>query len=364
VFEQEFESLLSGYMDAIDNRSRFGGLVKDFFPGQQMQINLILSAYDLGIAKDIQTAAALNNAFAYRFVKRLMDDYGISRINADWAVSVWCVCYGQHILKKSCDIRISSGKVGSEPAIKEEKSGTVQYGDLFQYERSHTGTGYAVKGFQGSNKRTIIFQNTYHNQPVVEVKAGAFSESDIEEVIMTEGFSRILEKAFYGCSKLRQVIFPTSLKEIGDYAFAGCCNLSTLSLPPMVEQLGAYSLSGTKIKSVQFPRTLYWIGEGALSDCRQVSKVEIPDNINEVPNKMFQGCESLNKVLLHEKLTAIGDFAFAGCVELEDIYIPDSVMSIGENAFDNVHEKFILMCSVGSFAEEYARKKKLKYQLV
>jgi hypothetical protein len=364
VFEQEFERLLFDYPDAINSHVQFCSLVRKTFSDQQKQMNLILFAYDLEIAKEIQAAARITNAFAYNFVKRLIDDYGISRANADWAISVWCICYGHHILKKSCDIRADFRKGRNNPVIKEGETETVQYGDLFEYGLSNTKIGYAVSGFRGDDKRTIIFQNTYHGQPVVEIKAGAFSQSDIEEVIMSEGLFRILEKAFYSCSKLQQVVFPTSLKELGDYAFAGCINLSTVSIPPMLEQLGAYSLSQTKIKRVQFPKTLYRVGEGALSECREISKIEIPENISEIPDRMFQGCVGLTRVELHKKLISIGDYAFSSCTELEYIFVPNSVIAIGEHSFDNVHNKFILMCSEGSFAEKYARKKKMKYQLI
>lgn len=364
MFEQEFERLLSQYADVICERSRFFGLVKDFFPGQQMQINLILSAYDLGISKEIEKVDYINNVFAFRFVKRMLDEYGTSRVNADWAVSVWCVCYGQYILRKPCDIKISSGKAGHAPAIREEKSGSVQYGDLFSYERSSNGQGYAVNGFQGSNKKTIIFQNTYQNQPVVEIKAGAFSESEVQEVIMTEGFVRIADKAFYGCTKLQQIIFPISLKELGGYALAGCGNLTTASLPMMLEQIGSYALAGTKLKNIQIPKTVFWIGEGAFSDCKFIKDMDIPPNINEVTDKMFIGCDNLSKITLNENLQRIGESAFKGCVNLETIYVPDSVIQIGDEAFEDTHEKFILMCSIGSYAEQYARKHKLKYQLI
>jgi len=364
MFETEFERLLNSYRDAVGIRSRFSGLVKDFFPGQQMQVNLILAAYDLGLAQELENVRAINNAFAYRFVKRLVEEYGISRANADWVVSVWCVCYGQHILKKPCDIKISSGKKGAAPVIAEEKSGTTQYGELFQYERSSLGNGLAVTGFSGTNNKTIIFQNTNKNTPVIEIKAGAFSESAIEEAIMTEGFRRIGEKAFLGCSNLRQIIFPMSLRELGDFSLAGCVGLKTLSLPAMLEQIGAYALSGTGLKTIQIPKTVYWIGDGAFSDCKNLDTIEIRENINAIPAKMFQGCVNLKRIKLHEQLSGIGDCAFADCSNLETIYIPDSVTAIGENAFEGVNEKFILMCSFGSYAESYARKKKLKYQFV
>lgn len=366
MFETEFERLLYSYRDTIGIRSRFSALVKDFFPGQQMQmqINLILAAYDLGIVQEIEHVLSINNAFAYRFVKRLIDEYGISRVNADWAVSVWCVCYGQRMLGKPCEIKLSSGKPGAAPAIPDEKCGATQYGELFQYERSRDGNGLAVTGFIGSNNKTIIFQNTSKGVPVLEIKAGAFSESAIEEAIMTEGFRSIGEKAFLGCSCLRQIIFPISLRELGNHCLAGCVSLKTVALPERLEQIGAYALSGTGLKTVQIPKTVYWIGDGAFSGCKSMDRIDILENIDAIPARMFQGCENLKKIQLHEKLSSIGDWAFADCSSLMTIYIPDSVTTIGENAFEGVHEKFVLSCSVGSNAESYARRKRLKYQLI
>ncbi len=364
MFETDFENLLSAYADAVSDRGRFSALVKDYFPGQPMQIHLILSAYDLGIVGDIQTAVRINNTFAYRFVKRLVDEYGISRANADWAVSLWCVCYGQHILGKPCEIKMSAKGGSHAPSIQEEKPGVLTYGDLFRYVRCPGGNGLAVSGFTGDSKKTIIFQNSSGGKPVLEVLDGAFSESEIEEAIFTEGFTRIGSRAFYGCGRLSQVIFPASMKELGDYAFAGCGNLSLAALPPLLEKIGDYSLSGTRLKSIVIPKTLYWIGVGAFSGCTDIKKIEVPENITELPDQVFSGCTGLTKVTLHGQLTKIGAHAFDGCSDLEEIDIPDSVTQIGEDAFIRTHDKFILMCSSGSYAESYARKYQVKYQLI
>jgi len=362
MFEQDFERLLSQYQDAIEDKQRFTGLVKDFFPGQQMKINLILSAYDLGLAKEINSSASISNALAFRFVKRLMDEYGISRANADWAISTWCICYGGHVLGKPCEIKKDTAVKG--PIIREDKTGNLQYGELFSYAASSAGNGYAVTGFSGANKQTIIFQNRHEGRDVIEIKESAFMGCEVQEAILTEGFIRIGKKAFYECSNLRQIIFPMSLKEIGDYAMTGCGNLTTAVLPVMLQQLGAYSLSGTKIKNVQLPRSLYYIGEGAFSDCRYIEKIDVPDNIDVLPGCVFKGCTGITKVNLHEKLHKIGEEAFCGCSGLQTIYVPTSVTEIGENAFTDMHEKFILLCEIGSYAEKYAQQNKLRYQLI
>ena len=83
-----------------------------------------------------------------------MDDYGISRVNADWIVSVWCSCYGNKVLGKACDISVQ--KQGGGPAIKDNKSSSGKsYGDLFVYEKSRRGNGLAVTGFRGDKNQTL-----------------------------------------------------------------------------------------------------------------------------------------------------------------------------------------------------------------
>ena len=59
----------------------------------------------------------------------------MSRVNADWIVSVWCVCYGNKVLGRTCEITLQ--KQGSEPAIHNKQSSSGKsYGDLFTYKKS------------------------------------------------------------------------------------------------------------------------------------------------------------------------------------------------------------------------------------
>ena len=120
IFEQDFEAMLRQYGNSINDKKQFTALVKDLFPQDAKNVNLILIAYNMGIAQDIQKASLINNTFAFRYVKQLMDNYGISRKNADWIVSIWCVCYGEKILGKRKEIEVQKANEG--PSITEVKS--------------------------------------------------------------------------------------------------------------------------------------------------------------------------------------------------------------------------------------------------
>ncbi|MCL1789226.1 MAG: hypothetical protein FWG33_02615 [Oscillospiraceae bacterium] len=104
MVEQEFIRLLKEYPDSLETRKRFIGLVNDFLYMQPLQANLVLTLYKMGIHKEIEKTSRLDNTFAYRFVKRLTDEHGISRENAARSVFIWCLCYGEKILEKLCEM--------------------------------------------------------------------------------------------------------------------------------------------------------------------------------------------------------------------------------------------------------------------
>lgn len=366
MFEDAFESVLRQYEDAIEDKKRFTGLIKDFFYDQQKNVNLMLMAYDVGIVEQIKTTDRISTAFAYRFVKQLVDDYGLSRANADWIVSVWCVCFGRNILGKDCEIQIQHGK---GPAIEsseegESKSSGQKYGDLFRYTTSSQGDGLAVSGFSGDTSHTIIFQNKSGNRPVIEIGEGVFEGKDIEEIIITEGYQYIGKMTFRDNKKLHQVVMPYTLLEIGDESFEGCVELKRVTLTERLERIGQAAFKHSGLRTVMFPSTVYYVGADAFAGCGELDNIKIPKNIDRIADGMFEACPNLKRIELAEGITEIGDRAFRDCEALDILTIPDSVKKIGEDAFEGVSKKFIIQCSFGSYAEEYARNHKIKYQLI
>lgn len=354
--------MLRQYENLIDDKKKFTSLVKDIFPSDVKKVNLLLTAYNMGIAQDMQNATVLNNTFAFRYVKQLMDDYGISRKNADWIVSIWCVCYGQKLLGKKNEIEVQRENEG--PAISEGRKDTRKlYSDNYLYTLPNNGC-VGINGFSGDETTTVILPNRYQNYIVNYLKPGAFSRTNVEEVIITDGYTKVNAAAFTYCYKLHQVILPESIKEIEEFAFSECNNLKSINLPSGLERICIRAFSYTGLRTIQIPRTVYSIEDYAFEGCREIDNIEIPSNIHRISKGMFKNCTNLKKVVLSEQLEAIEKEVFMGCSSLDFIIIPDSVKEIGENAFQGTDKQFIIQCSFGSYAEEYCRKNKIKYQLV
>ena len=362
AFEDDFTTLLRQYPEAIPDKKRMTGLMKDYFPEQQKQVNLLKIVYDMGIAEEIKKANEINSVLAFRFVKRMMDEFGVSRANADWAVSVWCVCYGKRMLFKNCDIQISKAQTGAAPAIREEKSDGKQYNDLFRYRT--VSDGYGICGFNGGNMRTLIFPHMHNGKPVTRILAGAFEGCEVQEAVMVDGISVIEDAAFKNCRDLKQIILPGSLSEIRAAAFSGCSSLVTAALPKSLELIGEAAFAGTALKQVVLPDGLLFLGEGAFQDCSKITDLLLPRHILELSARVFKGCLALKKMELPEGLQRIGEKAFADCSSLIDLIIPWTVDTVGDNAFAGMNPDFRLICTQHSAAEQYARKHNVPFQIV
>ena len=100
MFDVEFTKMMKQYPEVLSDNGRFKGMLKDFFPGKDLQVFLIESLFKMDVVKAINDAPELNDIFASRFIKRMITDFGVKEDFAKWAVSIWCICYGEKILNK------------------------------------------------------------------------------------------------------------------------------------------------------------------------------------------------------------------------------------------------------------------------
>ena len=125
----------------------------------------------------------------------------------------------------------------------------------------------------------------------------AFCETEIENVVIDEGISKISDGAFEYCENLRSISLPETVTYIGDYAFCGCKNLESINIPDSVT----------------------YIGIDAFAGCESLTEIVLPGSMTEISEGTFWGCTGLRTVTRPESLHKIGKYAFCGCSSLEDI---------------------------------------------
>ncbi|MCM1546145.1 MAG: leucine-rich repeat domain-containing protein [Clostridiales bacterium] len=171
---------------------------------------------------------------------------------------------------------------------------------------------------------------------ITRIGENAFSNRDVEKVILPPRLKLIGKNAFSWCEKLTEIVMPDSLQMIDDGAFSNCSNLVTVKLPAELRFIGANAFRAcSSVKEFDLPETLHTISRRAFDFCVSVEKITVPQGIMRLAEGVFSHCENLRKVTLPDNLTEIGAWAFAECYELREINFPQGLQSICEVAFMN-----------------------------
>ena len=145
---------------------------------------------------------------------------------------------------------------------------------------------------------------------------------NISNIIIPNTVRKIQENAFNNNSNLRNITLPDSIIEIGEYAFAYCSNLNSVELSKNITSLSA----------------------GLFYECKSIRLLKIPECVESISYDTF------------------GEWSRE---ETSKIIIPDSVTTIDWDAViiddGDINKNVIFVCNQGSYAETYAKEKRVKY---
>ena len=118
-----------------------------------------------------------------------------------------------------------------------------------------------------------------------------------------------------------------------------------------------------KIKKVVVKEGVTYLGETALADTKMESLI-LPDSLETINLYEYPVAEfDLKSLRIPKGVKKIGVDAFTLCKNLEYVTIPSSVTDIWYSVFYGC-DKLTIKCNSGSYAEEYAKKHKIKYELI
>lgn len=196
-----------------------------------------------------------------------------------------------------------------------------------------------------------------------EYDSGLECATKLKTVVLPEGIKNVGQ--FHGCENLEEINLPESIETIDDFAFNFCRKLKHLQIPRNVNYIGAGAFAQCGIKEfdidpdnpyfttvdgviftkdlktiVAFPpisKTHYdipfgteIIGGGAFEDCN-LETVHIPDSVTRIETFAFQ-CSGLREVYLPDSVTEIGDICFRGSSELESMRLSQNISILGNQA--------------------------------
>ncbi len=214
----------------------------------------------------------------------------------------------------------------------------VQTVQCYYYYDSYDKKTYIHETYKASTKYYLPKDLTTINiTNATQIAYDAFDNcSNLIEITLNEGVTKIYDYAFWGCSSLENVNLPSTLKSIGNYAFSGCKALTT-NIGNGVITIGDYAFSGcVSLGNQTFPSTLTSIGSSAFSGCTSFTEINVPKNVTNIGSYAFSNCSTVEKISIEEGVKTIGEYAFQNINKVTTLVIPTTVTSMGKSIFSGM----------------------------
>ena len=157
---------------------------------------------------------------------------------------------------------------------------------------------------------------------VQTIEAGAFSESGIRHIELSNNVKSIKERAFQ-MSRIEELHIPASLTEISNDAFTGTGNLASIevdSANPVYDSrdssnaiiLTAENKIVVGSYNTEIPASVKIIGENSFRDNSSLMEIEIPEGVETIEPNAFSESVYLMRVTMPRSVTSIDDTSFSG----------------------------------------------------
>lgn len=216
--------------------------------------------------------------------------------------------------------------------------------------------GYAMYQYDGTESDVVI-PEAYNNTPVTEIGGAVFFYNGWDEfapvsVTIPSAVKRIDLFAFSDIKSL-QAFYVNE----GNEAF---CSEDGVIYTKDKKNVFAYPSGKEGVFTV--PEGTERIGAYSVYYAKKLTEVIIPEGVTHIEEGAFGDCSALTAVSLPKSLQSIENFAFYNDPSLTEIYIPESVTEMGDYVFSNT-DTLTIYCEDGSYAQEYAKNKNIKYVL-
>lgn len=331
----DIKQIVENNPDCLLSRSRLKGILKDYFPNEKREINVVLAVYESGIAENIRRNKDISAVRVTQFLKQIEAEFGIASQYAIEGIQIWASVYGLSVDSAAV---LSSVQTGSRQKKQQRKSPEVVpvIKSTDDYKITERNGDWYIKEFLGFEKEEMIIPNVIRGRHIIGIAESAFKDcQNINKVVIAEGIKYIKDFAFMNCKSLKALQLPSTLEEIGAHAIQGAA-ISEAYIPESVTEIGEYAFSGCPfLKSIDIPETIKIIPKGLLMACQALESVYLPDDLTAIEESAFKNCISLRDIILPEEVEEIGSSAFSGCTRLLEIEIPNKVKRISESLFEN-----------------------------
>ena len=127
---------------------------------------------------------------------------------------------------------------------------------------------------------------------VTALADGLFEGGAVVRVSLPESVTKIPERCFADCTRLREVVLSSRTEEIGQKAFWNCRALRTVRLPKYLRRIGAFAFAHMSAERIELPEGLVELGKGAFSGCDELEEIVLRDRLRVIDEEAFSDCNA------------------------------------------------------------------------
>lgn len=411
--------ILDKYPQCLESRAKLSAILRDLYPDERREINIVLDIYECGIADKIKPLKSIDALQVQAFCRQLETEYALSAQYALRGLALWLEAYNVTLQKNEVpakDFHVLSGLTSFESnvsQISESSNQTVNATSEYELKVLTLATA-EISQYHGHNSKNVIIPSIIDGKNIVGIGKGAFQHcTTIEYLRISEGIRYIEDAAFFDCSTLKNcllpqslirlgsefnaspnpigvfehtalehIILPEAIRYIGKRAFRNCSKLKSVTILSNIEYLPEEVFFGCeRITAIELPNTVKIVSNRAFAFCEKLQRIALPPNVKSLGEMAFLGCTSLNMIRLNVGLASIRQGAFLNCTSLKEIHIPSTVYLFGEHLFEYVpiHKangnaviygssrrqklNLLIYCALGSHALDYAQRNNIEFRI-
>ena len=180
---------------------------------------------------------------------------------------------------------------------------------------------------------------------LTQLDAGIFINlPHLESVILPRTLTSISSESFSGCRKLRKINLPILLEYIGPRAFEDCISLSELRLPDGIVTIYEETfLRCHGLRRISFPKRLKHIQPRAFMHCDALRSVEFGEYLEDIRSQAFAQCHDLQRIDLSRSnvLRRLDPSSFDGCENAEELLVCTRQLNIVSRVWSESHKERI-----------------------
>ena len=163
----------------LESRAKLSSILRDLYPSERREINIVLDVYECGIADKIKHLKSIDALQLQAFCRQLEIEYALSTQYALRGIALWLEAYNVAIQKNEFpanDSCVLSGLTSFESNVSQVSESSNQIVNITpEYELKVLTLATAeISQYHGHNSKNVIIPSTIDGKNIVGIGKGAF----------------------------------------------------------------------------------------------------------------------------------------------------------------------------------------------